>query len=94
MAIAGQVATARAARADVVLRIDPRTCPLEDDAGRPFAVDAWLRRQAGQRAEWTGWCVWDGQRQPVRLIASPLPPAQRRRARRAKQRRAKRKGRR
>ena len=45
-------------------------------------------------AEWAGWCVWNGQRHPVRLIASPLPPAQRRRARRRKQRRAKRKGRR
>ena len=89
-----QVATARAGGADVVLRIDPRTCPLVDDAGRPFAVETWLRRQAGQCTEWAGWCVWMGQRFPVRLIASPLPPAQRRRARTRKQRRAKRKGRR
>lgn len=87
------LATARAARADVVVRIDPRTCPLEDDAGRPFELEAWLRQLAGQPAEWTGWCVWNGQRQPVRVIASPLPPGQRRKARRRKQRRAKDKGR-
>lgn len=88
------VGTARAAHADVVLRIDPRTCPLEDDAGQPFAVETWLRQQAGQPAEWTGWCVWQGQRQPVRLIASPLPPPQRRMARQRKRRRAMVKGRR
>jgi Transposase DDE domain len=92
----GQVATARAAGVDVVVRIDPRTCPLEDDAGQPFDVEAWLTRLARARiasAEWAGWCVADGRRQPVRLIASALPPEQRRRARRKKQRRAKKKGR-
>jgi hypothetical protein len=92
-----QVATARTARADGVLRIDPRTCPLEDEAGQPFDVEAWLKRLERARAglaEWTGWCVIDGQRQPVRLIANALPAAQRHQARRKKARRAKKKGRR
>lgn len=90
-----QVATARTAQADVVLRIDPRTCPLEDAAGQPFDVDAWLGRLEQARsglAAWTGWCVIDGQRYPMRLIANPLPPAQRQQARRKKARRAKEKG--
>jgi hypothetical protein len=86
--------TARAAQADVVARIDPRSCPLEDAAGRPFDVEAWLPTLPGGLAEWAGWCAWGGQRHPVRLIASALPPAQRRRARKRKRRRAKRKGRR
>ena len=76
-------------------------------ADRPAHLPAGGRRRAAVRrsrpgcAGWRGqcgrvggWCVWDGQRYPVRLIASPLPPAQRRRARTRKQRRAKRKGRR
>ena len=93
----GQVATARAARADVVLRIDPRTCPLEDEAGQPFDVEAWLGRLERGRtrlAAWAGWCVVRGRRYPVRLVASALPAEQRRQARRTKQRRAKKKGRR
>jgi len=92
----GQVATARTARADVVLRIDPRTCPLVDAAGQPFDVEAWLgevERSRTAPAEWAGWCSIHEQRHAVRLIASALPPEQRRRARRKKQRRAKQKGR-
>jgi Transposase DDE domain len=88
------VATARAAAADVVLRIDPRACPLEDAAGQPFDVEAWLLTRPGSPAVWSGWCVWAGRRHPVRLIASALPPGQRRRARKRKQRQAKKKGRR
>lgn len=90
-----QVATARTAQADVVVRIDPRTCPLEDAAGQPFDVEAWLTRLERARsglAEWMGWCVLLGQRFPVRLIASALPAVQRGQARRKKARRAKRKG--
>lgn len=89
------VLTARAAGADVVLHIDPRTCPLADAAGRPFDVEAWLRRLEGEHAglaEWAGWCVVHGQRQAVRLIASALPPDQRGKARRKKAKRAKKKG--
>lgn len=79
-----------------MVRIDPRTCPLEDATGQPFAVEAWLgdlERGRTARAAWAGWGVIDGQRHAVRLIASALPPEQRRRARHTKQRRAKTKGR-
>ena len=83
------VAAARAAQAAVVVRSHPTTCPLEDEAGRPFDVVAWLRRQreAGA-AEWTGWCQWRGQRYRVRLLASRLPPAARPRAQQRKRRQA------
>ena len=91
----GAVLTARAAGADVVLRVHPQTCPLEDAAGQAFDVEAWLRRLTNERtglAEWSGWCRVHGQRQAVRLIASALPPEQRSTARRKKARRAKKKG--
>jgi hypothetical protein len=90
-----QVATARAAQADVVVRIDPRTCPLEDGAGQPFDVESWLTQLERARsglAEWMGWCVHLGQRFPVRLIARALPAVQCGQARRKKARRAKQKG--
>ena len=91
----GSVLTVRAAQGDLVGRIDPRTCPLDDADGQPFDVEAWLGRleQARTRlAEWSGWCVVTGQRQAVRLIASALPPEQRQTARRKKAKRAKKKG--
>src|SRR5215210_4528949 len=81
------VAIARAAQADIVVRIHPATCPLEDDTGQPFDVVAWLRRQRGAgAAEWTGWCQWQGQRYRVRLVARRLPPEARPRAQRRKHR--------
>jgi Transposase DDE domain len=88
------VAAAVAAQADVVVRIDPRTCPLEDEAGQPFDVARWLAQRRGVLGEWQGWCRWQGRRYRVRLIASPLPPAQRRQAQRRKRAQAKKKGRR
>lgn len=88
------IAHAYAAQADVVLRIHPATCPLEDAAGRPFDVLAWLRQPAAATREWTGWCRWDGQRYRVRLIAAPLPPDQAQQARQRKQRKARKRGRR
>ena len=90
-----QVATARTAQAEVVLRIDPRTCPLEDAAGQRFDVEAWLtglERARTGLAVWAGWCVFQGQRYPVRLIANAVPATQRCQARRKKARRAKKKG--
>ena len=88
------VAAAMAAQADVVVRIDPRTCPLEDEAGQPFDVERWLAQPHGTLAEWQGWCRWRGRRYRVRLVASALPPAQRRQARQRRQRQARKKGRR
>jgi hypothetical protein len=88
------VAVVVAAQADVVVRIDPRTCPLEGTDGQPFDVEAWLRQTRGGLTDWAGWCRWHGQRYRVRLIASPLPPAQRRQARQRKRKQAQKKGRR
>lgn len=91
----GAVLTARAAGADVVLRVHPQTCPLEDAAGQPFDVAAWLTQLERARtglAEWSGWVRIGDQRQAVRLIASALPPEQRSKTRRKKAKRAKQKG--
>jgi hypothetical protein len=91
----GPVLTVWAAGGDLVGRIDPRTCPVEDDAGQRFDVEAWLGRLEQARtglAAWHGWVVVRGQRLVVRLIASALPPAQRQTARRKKAKRAKKKG--
>lgn len=91
----GSVLTVRAAKGDLVGRIDPRTCPLDETAGPRFDVEAWLGRLEQERttlAEWSGWCMVKGQRLAVRLIASALPPEQRQTARRKKATRAKKKG--
>jgi hypothetical protein len=91
----GSVLTVRAAKGDLVTRIDPRTCPLEDAARQPFDVEAWLgqlERARTTQAEWVGWCMVNGQRAAIRLIASALPPEQRQTARRKKAKRAKKKG--
>jgi hypothetical protein len=94
MALGGGLAYARAAQADGVLRIHPATVPLEDADGRRFDVLAWLRRPGPATREWVGWGRWQGQRSPVRRIASPLPPEQAARARARKQRKARKRGRR
>jgi len=82
------------ARADVVLRIHPATCPLEDEGGQPFDVLAWLERTYGTLAEWSGWCRYRGARIRVRLIASKVPVEQAAKARKRKRREAKKAGRR
>jgi len=94
MALGGGLAYARAAQADGVLRIHPATVPLEDADGRRFDVLAWLRRPGPATREWVGWGRWQGQRSPVRRIASPLPPEQAARARARTQRTARKRGRR
>jgi hypothetical protein len=87
------VAAARAVQADIVVRIDPRTCPLEDDAGQPSDVEAWLDQPLGALVAWHGWCRCQGQRYRVRLIAGALPPEQQG-ARERKRQQAEKKGRR
>jgi hypothetical protein len=79
---------------DVVLRIHPATCPLEEEDGQPFDVLAWLKRRRGRLAEWQGWCRYRGVRLAVRLIASKVPSKRAALARKRKRREAKKAGRR
>jgi hypothetical protein len=67
------VAKAREAQADVVLRVCLSTFPLLDDHGQPFDALAWVLRQHAVAAEWKGWCSYKGRQYRVRLIASKLP---------------------
>jgi hypothetical protein len=88
------VATARAAQADVVVRVYLPNFPLEDATGQPFAALPWLLCQHASLVEWHGWCQLGRRRYRVRLIASKLPPEKvaavrerkRRKARKAKRR--------
>jgi hypothetical protein len=79
--------------ADVVVRIYPATFPLETDAGQPFNVLRWLRQRGSLEREWHGWCQWQGQRYPVRLIAAKLDAAATQRARQRRRRKAQKAGR-
>lgn len=88
------VAIVRAQQADLVVRIHPATCPLDDGHGQRFDVLAWLRQPGTGTQSWVGWCGWQGQRYPVRLIAAPLPAAHATRAYQRKRRKATKRGRR
>jgi len=79
--------------ADVVVRIYPATFPLETDVGQPFNVLRWLRQRGSPEREWHGWCQWQGQRYPVRLIAAKLDAAATQRARQRRRRKAQKAGR-
>lgn len=68
------VATAVRQGADVVLRITPATFPVETTAGVPFDLTAWLRHGSTVQQAWQGWCVQDGQRYAIRVVAARLPP--------------------
>jgi hypothetical protein len=87
------IAAAARQQADVVLRVTPATCPLVTAAGEAYDVVAWLRTPGAARREWHGWCAWDQQRYPVRLLAAQLPPAAAEAARRRMRRKAQKKGR-
>ena len=83
------VAFARSKQADSVLRVYLPSFPLEDADGQPFDAVTWLLAHHGTLAEWSGFCRDRGQRYPVRLIASKLPPAKVAAARKRKAEKAK-----
>jgi hypothetical protein len=87
------VATALRQGADVVLRITPATFPVETAAGVPFDLSAWLCQGSAAQQEWQGWCVHDGQRYAVRMLAARLPPEAVARARQRKYQQAQKHGR-
>ncbi|MDQ2998503.1 MAG: hypothetical protein M3R61_15825 [Chloroflexota bacterium] len=89
-----QLADARTKQADGVLRVCRATFPLEQEDGQSFDAAAWVRTQPAAAAEWHGWCRIEGKRSKVRLIASKLPPDKVAAARKRKQRKAQKAGRR
>jgi len=87
------VATAVQQDADVVMRITPATFPVATAAGQAFDLVAWLRQSEATQQEWQGWCVHDGQRYAVRVLAARLPPEAAARARQRKSQQAQKHGR-
>ena len=77
--------------ADVVLRITPATFPVETAPGQAFDLLAWLGQGSAAQREWQGWCVHDGQRYAVRVLAARLPPEAAARARQRKYKQAQKK---
>jgi DDE family transposase len=87
------VAYAKQKQADVVLRICLATFPLEDADAQPFDATAWVLKQHGSVAEWSGFCRIHGCRYPIRLIASKLPADKVAAIRKRKKRKAQKAGR-
>lgn len=82
------LAYARSKQADVVLRVWLPCFPLEHSDGSPFDALGWLLSQHATLAEWQGYCRYERQRYPVRLIASKLPVDKLEAARKRKKRKA------
>lgn len=78
---------------DVVARLYPQHCALEQADGQRVEVLPWLRKRGGELRSRVCWVSWEGQRYRVRVVAVRLPPEVARTARRRKQQRAKEKGR-
>lgn len=82
------VAMARSCNADVVLRINLSSFPLETERGQPFDVAAWLycTVERYRRKGRVAYCWYKGQRYRVRVLALRLPPQQARCAVKRKER--------
>ena len=82
------LATARQAQADVVLRITHSGFPLETTTGERLDIAAWLQRGRGPYRQTSARCRVAGQVVRVRLLALRLPPAAAQTARQRAVRRA------
>ena len=68
------VATARRAQADVVLRVTYRGFPLARTTGVPLDIPAWIQRGRGCYRQIRAVCRIDGQAISIRLLGLRLPP--------------------
>jgi hypothetical protein len=68
------VAVARRAQADVVLRITYRGFPLARTTGAPLDIPAWIQNGRGGYRQIRARCRSDGQNLRLRLLALRLPP--------------------
>jgi hypothetical protein len=77
----------------LVVRVNVQNVPLEDEAGQPVDLVAWLRRAAkAGPVERAVWVVTPQGRFPLRLVAAPLPEAAANTARRRVRENARKKG--
>ncbi len=72
--IRSSLAIVHAHQADAIRRVYPPNFPVEDGAGQPIDLAAWLQPSGGAtiRDRWC-WCRYAQQRFPVRLLALTLP---------------------
>ena len=87
------VATARRAGADVVLRVTYSGFPLARPMGTPLDIPAWIQQGQGPFRHTRAVCRIDGQVLAVRLLALRLPPEAAQAARQRALRRASRRSR-
>jgi len=86
------IAYAYQQQAYVILRFVPSTCPLLDRRGQPLDVVAWLKQVKKGKHCRNAWCIHEGKKYPVRIIASALPPEKAVEARKKREQEAKKKG--
>ena len=86
------IAYAYKQQAYVILRFVPSTCPLLDRYGQPLDVVAWLKQVKKGKHCRNAWCIHEGKKYHVRIIASALPPEKAAEARKKREKEAKKKG--
>jgi hypothetical protein len=86
------IAYAYKQQAYVILRFVPSTCPLLDSYGQLLDVVKWLKQvKKGSHCR-NAWCVHEGKKYHVRIIAFALPPEKAAEARKRREQEAKKKG--
>jgi hypothetical protein len=86
------IAYAYQQQAYVLLRFVPSTCPLLDRYGQPLDIVKWLKQVKKGKHCRNAWCVYEGKKYHVRIIASALPSEQAAEARKKREQEAKKKG--
>jgi hypothetical protein len=86
------IAYAYQQQAYVILRFAPSTCPLLDRYGQPLDIVAWLKQVKKGKHCRNAWCIHEGKKYHVRIIASALPPEKAAEARKKREQEAKKKG--
>ncbi len=86
------IAYAYKQQAYVILRFVPSTCPLLDRYGQPLDVVKWLKQVKKGKHCRNAWCIHEGKKYHVRIIASALPPEKAAEARKKREQEAKKKG--
>jgi hypothetical protein len=86
------IAHAYQQQAYVLLRFVPSTCPLLDRYGQPLDIVKWLKQVKKGKHCRNAWCVYEGKKYHVRIIASALPKDIAAEARKKREQKAKKKG--
>jgi len=86
------IAYAYQQQAYVILRFVPSTCPLLDRYDQPLDVVAWLKQVKKGKHCRNAWCIHEGKKYHVRIVASALPPEKAAEARKKREQEAKKKG--